>query len=173
VKVASRRSFLRALPTESTLTFAESLGGTSTTSSPAPTSFCATGRPMPAAPSTAQRRSGNRFDQCSSACRPLRSAGKAMWLMISPFSSMAATAFALLWGSTPMSTFILPNLLRVWGHYHRGVRRTIRLRVPVWPTPLLGHPARRASAGHRPIASQPCTRAAGASRAIPTDALEA
>jgi integrase len=59
VKVASSSSFLRALPTESTLTFAESLGGTSTTSSPAPTSFCATGRPMPAAPSTAQKMLGH------------------------------------------------------------------------------------------------------------------
>jgi hypothetical protein len=67
VKVASRRSFLRALPVESTLTFAESLGGTSTTSSPEAASFWAKGRPMPVAPSIAQR---------SSALIPPRLAGK-------------------------------------------------------------------------------------------------
>ncbi len=70
VKVASKRSFLRALPVESTLTFAESLGGTSTTSSPEATSFWARGRPMPVAPSIAQRRCAKRFAQRSSALNP-------------------------------------------------------------------------------------------------------
>src|SRR5215218_10804037 len=72
VKVASRRSFLRAFegPVESTLTFAESLGATSTTSSPEAASFWAKGRPMPVAPSIAQRRSAKRLAQRSSALMP-------------------------------------------------------------------------------------------------------
>jgi hypothetical protein len=54
-------AFFRALPVESTLTREESLGATSTTLSPAAKSFWAKGRPMPLAPSTAQRRPGKRF----------------------------------------------------------------------------------------------------------------
>jgi hypothetical protein len=52
---------LRVLPIESTRTRAESLGGTSTTDSPAAANLPAMCRPRPPAFSTAQRRSGNRF----------------------------------------------------------------------------------------------------------------
>src|SRR5918994_614737 len=72
VKVASSASFLRALPVESTRTREESLGGTSTTLSPAARSFWARGRPMPPAPSTAQRRSGKRLAHRSRVLCPLR-----------------------------------------------------------------------------------------------------
>jgi hypothetical protein len=75
---ASSSSFLRALPAklESTRTRAESLGGTSTTDSPAADSLPARYRPRPPAFSTAQRRLGNRFAQRSSDLRPsLGSAG--------------------------------------------------------------------------------------------------
>jgi hypothetical protein len=58
---ASRPSFLRALPLESSRTRAESLGGTSTTDSPAAASLPARCRPRPLEFSTAQRCSGNRF----------------------------------------------------------------------------------------------------------------
>jgi hypothetical protein len=50
---ASSLSFLRALPVESTRTLAESLGGTSTTHSPAAASLTARCRPRPPAFSTA------------------------------------------------------------------------------------------------------------------------
>jgi hypothetical protein len=68
-------SFLRTLPAklESTRTRAESLGGTSTTDSPAAASLTARCRPRPPAFSTAQRRSGNRFAQRSSDPKPVRS----------------------------------------------------------------------------------------------------
>ena len=62
---ASSSSFLRALPVESTRTRAESLGGTSTTDSPAAANLPARCRPRPPAFSTAQRRLGNRFAQRS------------------------------------------------------------------------------------------------------------
>jgi hypothetical protein len=106
-EVASRRSFLRALPVESTRTREESLGGTSTTLSPAARSFCAKGRPMPPAPSTAERRSGKRFAHRSRARSPFRVAGKVSCPTNSPCSSITATTFVALWGSTPMSTSTL------------------------------------------------------------------
>jgi hypothetical protein len=90
---ASSSSFLRALPLESTLTRAESLGGTSTTDSPEPANFTARCLPSPPASSTAQRRSGNRFAQRSSDLRPERSCGKEARSRSSPLaSSTAATA---------------------------------------------------------------------------------
>jgi hypothetical protein len=58
---ASSLSFLRALPVESTRTRAESLGGTSTTDSPAAANLWARCLPRPPAFSTAQRRSPNRL----------------------------------------------------------------------------------------------------------------
>ena len=66
---ASSPSFLRALPAklESTRTRAESLGGTSTTDSPAAANLPAKCLPRPRAFSIAQRRSGNRFAQRSRA----------------------------------------------------------------------------------------------------------
>ncbi len=69
-------SFLRALPLQSTRTCAESLGGTSTTDSPAAANLPAKCRPRPPAFSTAQRRSGKRFAQRSRALRPARFCGK-------------------------------------------------------------------------------------------------
>ena len=51
--MASTPSFLRSLPVESTLTRAESLGGTSTTDSPKATNFPAKYLPRPPAFSTA------------------------------------------------------------------------------------------------------------------------
>jgi hypothetical protein len=91
VKVASSASFFRELPVESTLTREESLGGTSTTRSPAASSFCASGRPMPPpAPSTAQRRSGKRFFAQRSRVRtPFRLAAKVRCPTNSPCSSIS------------------------------------------------------------------------------------
>ena len=75
---ASSPSFLRALPAklESTRTRAESLGGTSTTDSPAAANLPARYRPRPPEFSSAQRRSGNRFAQRSRALKPARFCGK-------------------------------------------------------------------------------------------------
>ena len=104
---ASTPSFLRALPVESTLTRAESLGGTSTTDSPGATNLPARYRPRPLAFSTAQRRSENRFAQRSRALKPARSCGKLARSRSSPLaSSSAATATEPLWGSTPIKTFM-------------------------------------------------------------------
>ena len=104
---ASSPSFLRALPLESTRTRAESLGGTSTTDSPAAANLPARCLPRPPAFSTAQRRSGNRFAQRSRDLKPARSCGKEARSRSSPVaSSTAATATDALWGSTPISTFM-------------------------------------------------------------------
>ena len=58
-EIASARSVLRALPEPNSRARAASLAGTSTTRSPAATSCWATPCPRPAAPSTAQTRSGH------------------------------------------------------------------------------------------------------------------
>jgi hypothetical protein len=73
---ASSPSFFRALPLESTRTRAESLGGTSTTDSPAAANLWDKCLPRPPAFSTAQRRSHNRFAQRSRALKPARFCGK-------------------------------------------------------------------------------------------------
>src|SRR5215218_1895284 len=104
---ASTPSFLRALPLESTLTLAESLGGTSTTDSPAAANLPARCRPRPPAFSTAQRRSANLLAQRSRDLRPARFCGKLARSRNSPVaSSTAATATEPLWGSTPIKTFM-------------------------------------------------------------------
>ena len=104
---ASSPSFLRALPLESSRTLAESLGGTSTTDSPAAANLPARCRPRPPAFSTAQRRSGNRFAQRSRALKPARFCRKLARSRSSPLaSSTAATATDALWGSTPIKTFM-------------------------------------------------------------------
>jgi hypothetical protein len=82
VASASRPSFLGVLPLQSTRTraesaeSAESLGGTSTTDSPAATSLPARCLPSPPAFSIAQRRSGKRFAQRWRRLKPARSCGK-------------------------------------------------------------------------------------------------
>jgi hypothetical protein len=104
---ASSPSFLRALPLESSRTLAESLGGTSTTDSPAAANLCARCLPRPPAFSTAQRRSGNLLAQRLRALKPVRSCGKLARSRSSPpASSTAATATDALWGSTPIKTFM-------------------------------------------------------------------
>src|SRR5215213_10111920 len=104
---ASSPSFLRAFPVDSTRTLAESLGGTSTTDSPAAVNLPARHRPRPPAFSSAQRRSGNRLAQRSRALKPVRFCGKLARSRSSPLaSSIAATATDALWGSTPISTFM-------------------------------------------------------------------
>lgn len=104
-KVASSSPFLRAFPVESTRTRAESLAGTSTTSSPEAASLWAKCRPRPPAFSIAHRRSGKRLAHLSSALSPTRLWGKEVRPSSSPCPSSAATAFLALWGSTPMTTF--------------------------------------------------------------------
>jgi hypothetical protein len=93
VASASSPSFLRALPVESTRTRAESLGGTSTTDSPAAASLPARCLPRPPAFSTAQRRSGNRSAQRSRRLMPARSCGKLARSTSSPTTS-STTAMA-------------------------------------------------------------------------------
>jgi hypothetical protein len=110
-KVASSSSFLRPWPMESTLTRAESLGGTSTTSSPPEASLWARVLPRPLAPSMAHRRLGKRAAHRSKARKPLRSAGNSVRSSSSPSSSSAATALVALCGSTPISTFVSMDLL--------------------------------------------------------------
>ena len=160
-KVASSSSFLRPFPTESTLTRAESLGGTSTTSSPEEASLWARVLPRPLAPSTAHRRSGKRLAQCSNTRKPFRSAENSARSSSSPCSSMTATALVALCGSTPIKTFVsmdLPpsRLLATTprgGHTDFGLEpsRALRERTSVEP---LRH------GGHRP--------GAGLIRASPT-----
>jgi hypothetical protein len=108
---ASIPSFLRALPLESTRTRAESLGGTSTTDSPAAANLPARCLPRPPAFSTAQRRLGNRFAQRSKAFKPAWFCGKPARSRSSPVAwSRAATATEPLWGSTPIKTFMSAHL---------------------------------------------------------------
>ena len=149
---ASSPSFLRALPAklESTRTRAESLGGTSTTDSPEAANLPARCLPRPRAFSIAQRRSGNRLTQRSRALRPARSCGKEARSSSSPLaSSTAATATDVLWGSTPISTFM-------GAHLRFGRTSVPSARAKDIPTsgsasiPLLSHSARR---GHRRDAS--------------------
>src|SRR5215207_3940033 len=64
-EAASVRSLLRALAAPSSRARAASLAGTSTASSPAPTSCCATVCPSPVAPSTAHRRADHGPTQAS------------------------------------------------------------------------------------------------------------
>src|SRR5215216_4119879 len=141
---ASTPSFLRALPLESTLTLAESLGGTSTTDSPAAANLPARCRPRPPAFSTAQRRSANLLAQRSRDLRPARFCGKLARSRNSPVaSSSAATATEPLWGSTPIKTFMSAHAPPFrWDLRHRLARRTFRLRACA-PIPLLSHSARR------------------------------
>jgi hypothetical protein len=58
IECASRASVLRLWPVSKRRIRAASLAGTSTTCSPSSRSRCASGRPTPLAPSTAQTRSG-------------------------------------------------------------------------------------------------------------------
>ena len=148
---ASRRSFLRALPVESNLTFAESLGGTSTTDSPAAESLWAKCLPNPPAFSMAQRRLGKRFAQRSRVLKPERFCGKVAHSRSSPSSLTAATAIDALWGSTPISTCIRAPPFRVRPVV--GVREGHSDFEPC--TPLLSHPARRTPVGRKPRTSQP------------------
>jgi hypothetical protein len=104
---ASSPSFFLALPAklERTRTLAESLGGTSTTDSPAATNLPARCLPRPRAFSMAQRRLGHLLAQRSRDLRPARSCGNAAHSSSSPLaSSIAATANDVLWGSTPIRT---------------------------------------------------------------------
>jgi hypothetical protein len=112
---ASTPSFLRAFPLESTLTRAESLGGTSTTDSPAAAILPARCLPRPPEFSIAQRRSGKRFAQRSRDLKPAWLCGKPALSSSSPVaSSMAATATEPLWGSTPIKTFMGAHLRFGW-----------------------------------------------------------
>ena len=61
MECASSASVLRLCPVSKSRTRAASLAGTSTTCSPASRSRCASGRPAPLLPSTAQTRSGQVF----------------------------------------------------------------------------------------------------------------
>ena len=62
MECASRASVLRLWPVSKSRTRAASLAGTSTTCSPSSSSRCASGRPAPLLPSTAQTRSGQAVD---------------------------------------------------------------------------------------------------------------
>src|SRR5215207_5341070 len=168
MNVASKRSFLRALPVESSLVFDESLGGTSTTLSPEATSFWATGRPIPPAPSTAQRRSGKRLAHRSQA------------IPVGRENLVSDHLAVLVNGRHGIHALVGIDADE---HFHAqtsSVRAALRLArggqsdfEPLWSMPLLGHSTRRTPVGRRPIASQPSLWTAGASRAIPTGILEA
>ena len=148
---ASSPSFFLALPLESTLTFAESLGGTSTTASPVAANLPARCLPRPRAFSIAQRRSGNRFAQRSRSLRPARSCAKVADSTNSPTSSTTATATDALWGSTPIETFIMRARTSVSvGLPPAACAKDIPTSGSA-PIPLLSHSAGR---GHRWDASR-------------------
>jgi hypothetical protein len=139
---ASSPSFLRALPVESTRTRAESLGGTSTTDSPAAANLWAKCLPRPPAFSTAQRRSGNRFAQRSRALKPPRLCGKLAHSTSSPTTpSTTARTMDALWGSTPINTFM--HAPPFWSNLRLAacVKDTPTLSRAL--IPLLSHSARR------------------------------
>ena len=178
-RVSSSPSFLRALPAklESTRTRAESLGGTSTTHSPAAAKLPARCRPRPPALSTAQLRSGNRFAQRLSDLRPARFCGKLARSTNSPTSSTAATATPTLCGDRPRSR---PSHERRHLRFSRILATTIGVREGHSDFERCSHTSfeslrtPRSPAGHKPRISQPILRATGSSRATPvTGALEA
>ena len=114
---ASSGSFLLTAPVASSRTRAASLGCTSSTRSPAATSCRASRCPRPAAPSTAQVRSGQDFAQVSS-----RSACAAQARTRPTGTSSAPIATAVcepLCGSTPIITaaiiYSFPSALRQAG----------------------------------------------------------
>jgi len=133
VAKASSPSFLRALPAklESTLTRAESLGGTSTTHSPAAANL--TVRCLP----QARQRSPPLRATLAKPFGPAlegSQAGAILWEG-STFDELACGFVdhrdgypVALWGSTPIKTFMGAPPFRS-GLYHRRTRRTFRLRV--------------------------------------------
>jgi hypothetical protein len=172
---ASSPSFLRALPVESTRTRAESLGGTSTTDSPAAANLPARCRPRPLAFSTAQRRSGNRFAQRSRALKPVRLCGKLACSTSPPTaSSTTATATDALWGSTPIKTFMRACTSVSVGPLPSARAKDIPTSGPA-PIPLLSHSARRGRRrdASREQANPPYGRQEVRERSLITGALEA
>src|SRR5215218_4613934 len=151
---ASTPSFLRALPAklESTLTLAESLGGTSTTDSPA-----AANLPARCLPRGHRRSPPLRAPLCEPS-RPafegpkagtvLRETG-ALEELASGFVDRSDGYPEPLWGSTPIKTFMSAHAPPFrWDLRHRLARRTFRLRV------LCSHTSFESlRAGHRRDAS--------------------
>ena len=101
---ASWASVLRLWPVSNSRTRAASFAGTSTTCSPSARSRCASGRPAPLAPSTAQTRSGHAFAYFTIAAYPARSVANRPWPSLRSRSSTTSIVADSLWGSTPMTT---------------------------------------------------------------------
>jgi len=132
--------------------------------------------PMPAAPSTAQRRSWKRLLQRSSARKPFRSAGKV--------SCATSSLCSRRW--PPRRSHALHVGVHPDEHPHAAPSCTIRPRSLLWRTediPTLGPCSSRgprlcpksprspfSTVGRRPRTSQPSLWAAGRWRATPTPA---
>jgi hypothetical protein len=104
IACAPAASVLRPWPVSNTRARAASLAGTSSTRPPLASSRCASGRPIPCPPSTAQMRSGHRRAACSS-WRQLRASvpNRPVARKISR-QSPASIVTGSLSGSTPMIT---------------------------------------------------------------------
>ncbi len=85
---------------------ADSFAGTSTTYSPSASSRCASGRPAPLLPSTAQTRSGHAATCLRIAAYPALSVPNRPVASTLSWSSTTSMVADSLWGSTPMNTFM-------------------------------------------------------------------
>ena len=138
---ASLGSFLFVSPASSSRTRAASLGGTSTTYSPAATSCWASRCPSPAAPSTAQARPGH---DCAHATSCSACDGQARTRILPKGHSPALIATAVcepLCGSTPIITAII-GVLHIVIEGRVFPRRACLITVPAL-APLLSHTAAR------------------------------
>ena len=101
---ASVTSVLRPCPVSNTRARAASLAGTSSTRSPSASSRCASGRPVPFAPSIAQIRSGHCRATCRNARYPSVVIGNVPTTRSTSRVSRASNVTDRLCGSTPMIT---------------------------------------------------------------------
>ncbi len=104
---ASWASVLRLWPVSNNLTRALSLAGTSTTCSPSASSRCASDRPAPLLPSTAQVRPVHAATRLRIAAYPALSAPNRPVASTVSRSSTTSIVADSLCGSTPMNTFAM------------------------------------------------------------------
>ena len=106
-------SFLSVSPASSSRTREASFGGTSSTRSPAATSCWARSRPSPAAPSTAQVRSGHSAAHATSSPACLSEASTRSFPSGCSATPIATAVCEPLCGSTPIITAVINTLPKV------------------------------------------------------------
>jgi len=105
---ASCASVFRLWPVSNNRDRADSFAGTSTTYSPSASSRCASERPAPLLPSTAQTRCGQARTCLRIAAYPTLSVPNRPVVNTVSRSSTTSIVADSLWGSTPMNTFAMP-----------------------------------------------------------------